>query len=128
VAFSIRLTIGADILELAVGGGYHVGAAAVGDVEALDAFGEGVSGDFSFANVEEFDGAVHAGADELCAVDHDLADGVLEAFDDFDGVVAVVAVVPAADRGVVGGTDLSGRGSTMTLLSGLKQTELTRAV
>ena len=111
-----------------IGRRYHIGLSAVGNVKSLDGFANDVGGDLTFTNIEKLDAAVHTGADDGRAQTLDLWDWIFEAFDNLDGVVRVWPVVPAADWSVVAGGDLSELKVTMTLLSGLKVMELTRAV
>ena len=72
----------------------NVGLATIGDIEPLHCFWEGISGDLSFANIENPDAAVHASADNFEILWLHLRNWIFKAFYDLYRMIWFTPIVP----------------------------------
>lgn len=117
-----------QVLEFMVSRRHHISLFAISNVESLHRFRKTISCNLSLADIKKLDTAIHTGANDSSAHALDLWNRIFEPFDDFDGMVGFASVVPTAYWSIVAGANLSVLDHTITLFSGLKQTELILAV
>lgn len=108
----------ADLLKRIICGRNNVGLSTVSHIESLHCLREVISRHFPFPNIEHPHTSIHTRTEYLRTVHLHLRDGVLEAFDDFDGMIGIVAIVPAPHSRIVRGANLeySGKYNHIVLL------------
>lgn len=101
----MRLII-AHVLKCIIGGGNNVCLSTVRNIEPLHCLRKMIRGYLPLPYIEYPHTPIHTGAKYLRAMHLHLRDRILEAFDDFDGVIGLTAIIPAAHSGIVRSANL----------------------